>query len=71
MDTDVASKISTLMHRISGDLTASVFLIEETCSQSEFEAYRLATGKVMGEILFEVLNPVYRSFPQLKPPGLD
>jgi len=32
---------------------------------------RLAAAKVMGEMLLEVMNPLYREHPELKPEGLD
>jgi hypothetical protein len=33
--------------------------------------YRRAVGKIMGEVLLEVLNPLYAKHPTLKPPGLN
>ncbi|ROL73683.1 hypothetical protein BK634_02855 [Pseudomonas chlororaphis] len=34
-------------------------------------AYKLATGKVMGEIIEAFLNPLIRQHPELKPEQLD
>ena len=38
----------------------SIRLVQEKCSREEFKTYRLAAGKVMGEMLLEVMNPLYR-----------
>ena len=49
----------------------SILTVQKKCSLEEFKAYRLATAKVLGEILLEVLNPLYDEHPDLKPAGLD
>ncbi len=71
IDTVVAEKVSELMLNISGQIDSSVALIRDSCSSAEFESYRRAAGRVMGEILFEILNPLYAEHPSLKPPGFE
>ena len=67
----VAQQISELMLEYSGRINESILLVQETCSPQEFKTYRLAAAKVMGEMLLEVMNPLYREHPDLKPKGLD
>jgi hypothetical protein len=59
------------MQDCSSKLDESVALVRDECSAEELKKYRRAVGKVMGEILLEVLNPLYAKHPALKPPGWD
>jgi hypothetical protein len=56
---------------IAARLDASVDLVKSRCSAEEFDVYRMAVGKVMADIFVEVMNPLYRQHPDLKPAGLD
>lgn len=40
------------------------------CSSDEFSSYKLAAGKVLGEILLEVMNPIYEMHPDITPDEL-
>jgi hypothetical protein len=66
----IAKQISDLMLEFGARLDRSVELVAANCSPEEFAAYRRAVGKVMGEILLAVLNPLYDEHPSLKPPEL-
>jgi hypothetical protein len=44
--------------------------ISERCSVTESKAYRRAVGKILGEMLFEVMNPLCEKHPDLKPEEL-
>lgn len=68
---EVARQISNLMVDISRRLNSSILDVERECSSEEFKAYRRAVGSILGEILLEVMNPVYKEHPSLKPPGLE
>lgn len=65
-----ASDINVLMLELSDRLDESIRMVQETCGEEDFKIYRRAAGKIMGEILLEVLNPLYEEHPSLKPPGL-
>jgi hypothetical protein len=67
----VASEISQLMLEYGAKLNESVALVRDRCSQAEFEEYRNAVGKIMGDMLLDVMNPIYAIHPNLKPEGLD
>lgn len=68
---EVAKHISNLMLDFSAQLDTSVALVRERCSQVELEAYRLAVGRIMGDMLLEVMNPLYKIHPNLRPPEFD
>jgi hypothetical protein len=66
-----AAEINKLMLEMGAKLDASVVLVEQTCSENEFKEYRRVVGKLMGEILLEVMNPLYEMNPELKPKELE
>jgi hypothetical protein len=70
-DPKVAEQISALMLEISGRLDSSVALVNKTSTAEEAAVYRRAVGKILGEILLEVLNPLYAKHPSLKPAGFE
>lgn len=67
-DARVAKEVSDLMIELSGRLDGSV---REQCSPEEFAAYRRAVGRIMGEMLLGVLNPLYAEHPSLKPAAME
>jgi hypothetical protein len=52
-------------------LDKSVALVRDECSAEELKIYRRAVGKVLGEMLLEIMQPLYAKHPSLKPPGWD
>jgi hypothetical protein len=70
-NTAVARQISELMIGISGQLDRSIVKVKTQCSAEEFEAYKHAVGRILGDVLLEVLNPLYAEHPSLKPPQMD
>jgi hypothetical protein len=69
-DREVAKGVSELMLEIGSLLNRSVTTVQEHCSESETNQYRKIVGVIMGEMLLEVMNPIYRDHPDLKPPSL-
>jgi hypothetical protein len=65
-----AARVSQLMLEISRNLDQSLHLVEDS-PPDEQRRYKRAVGRILGEILCEVLNPLYAQHPSLKPPGLD
>jgi hypothetical protein len=59
------------MVEFSGRLDESVALVMAKCSPSEFHAYRGAVGRVLGEMLLEIMNPLCTRHPTLKPAGFE
>jgi hypothetical protein len=67
----LAREISDLMVDIGARLDRSVERVMNTCTADELKLYRRAVGAIMGEIVLNVLNPLYSEHPSLKPPQLD
>jgi hypothetical protein len=70
-DPAVAAKVSEVMVGIAGQLNESVAFVMKHSSQDEFSTYQKAVGSVMGEMLLEILNPLYKQYPSLKPPQFE
>lgn len=68
---DIAKQISELMLDISGRLDESVAIVNKSCSSAEDSVYRRAVGRILAKILIEILNPLYKEHPALKPPGME
>ena len=66
----VAEQICKLMLETGARIDDSIEQVKNQCSEKEFQSYRKAAGKVMGEILLEILNPVFKEHPELKPKEL-
>lgn len=62
---DLAAKITASMLATSRRLNESLLDARERCSDEEFQWYRRAVGKILGEMLLEVLNPIWADHPEL------
>jgi hypothetical protein len=70
-DKTVAAEISALMLEISAKLDNSVSVVQISCDESEFNIYRAAVGEIMGRMLIDIMNPIYKQHPELKPKELN
>lgn len=69
-DEAMAARVSEMMLEVGARLNESVRVVREMCSEQEFNAYRRSVGRIMGEMLLGVLNPLYEEHPMLRPAGL-
>jgi hypothetical protein len=67
----VAREINDLMLELYRQMQESIDAVKITCSEEEYRAYNRAMGMVVGTILRQVLEPLYRDNPALKPHGWD
>lgn len=70
-DEKVAVQVSESVLEVNRLLNDALRLVQEECSEAEFSEFRHAVGQVLGELLLEIVNPLYRQHPKLKPEGLD
>lgn len=70
MEINTARTISQLVLDVSGQLDESVRIAKDGCSPEEFLSYRRKVGEIMGSILIDILNPLFREHPELTPEGL-
>ena len=68
-DREAASKVLASGFEASGILDQSIHHVIASGTPDQVTAYKRAVGKVMAEILFQILNPVLHEFPDLAPNG--
>jgi hypothetical protein len=67
---EIAKHVSNLMIEFGRRLDASVTLVRDHGTPEELNLYRRAVGKIMGDMLLEIMNPLYAKHPNLKPEQL-
>jgi hypothetical protein len=70
LDKEIASQVNELMLEYSAKLDQSLKTVMDNCSAQEFKSYRDAVGQLMGIMLLDVMNPIYKQHPDLKPEQL-
>jgi hypothetical protein len=68
---ETAKNISDLMIGYVDKLGVSVSLVASSCSEAELRYYKRAVGVVLAAMFDEIMDPLYREYPDLKPPQLD
>ena len=69
-DKETASKINDLMLEFSKKLNESALLVQQDCPDPEFQNYKKAVGYIMGRMFMDVMRPIYKDHPDLKPEQL-
>jgi len=71
MDASVAREINELMLKYGAELNSSVGLVKSHCTKEEFESYRGAVARILGYMFLDIMNPLYREHPELKPSDFE
>jgi hypothetical protein len=67
---DAARKVVALLLDASGAIDQSVAEVRDHGTSEELKAYAKVAGGILGKILSEGLNPLFRQHPELVPPEL-
>jgi hypothetical protein len=70
IDKETAIEVSGELQNAFNSLDNAMRIIQERCSQREFEAFRSEAGKVAGGVYF-LLEPLWRAYPDIAPEGLE
>jgi hypothetical protein len=70
MDEKSAEIVSREMLDLAARLDASIALMQIHLPPTDYVNYRGAVGELMGRMLIEFMNPLYKQYPALKPPQL-
>ena len=62
-----AEELSIALLRVMGLLNESAAFVKDKDSKENWDAYRGAVGKAMGEVALELAEPLYARFPDLRP----
>lgn len=69
-DQRVAAVIAQLMLEYGAKLDESVAKVQSVCTEDELNEYKQVVGKIMGLMLTDVMNPIFKTHPALKPSEL-
>ncbi|MDX1914884.1 MAG: hypothetical protein SFU55_04805 [Methylophilus sp.] len=69
-DYKIAIDVLNVLDECSEKINETIRLVQNQCSQEEFEAYRNAAGFVMGYIYTEIVAPLHHKHPSLEPDEL-
>jgi hypothetical protein len=67
MNKQTAAQIVAVMTEVGEKLNDSVRLVRDESSSDSFNSYRDSVGKIMGIMFFDIINPVFEKYPDLKP----
>lgn len=67
MDQDTARQVDHLSRNANAALNEAIRVVQSSCAPEEFEAFRLAVGKIMGAVVIDVLQPLYAAHPEIVP----
>ena len=71
MNLETATEINKLMLECTERLNHSVQLVLESSETREFSEYRKTVGNnIMGQIFCDVLAPIYKKYPAIRPKEL-
>ena len=67
MRRDAAEKINALMLECTTKINESIRIVMDTCDEDEFVLYRRTAGRIMGDVFLDILDPIYKEYPDLDP----
>lgn len=65
-----AERVNVAVLEASRSLEESITYVAEGEDGTEFQKYRDVVSHILVAILFDILNPLYRQYPDLAPKGL-
>jgi hypothetical protein len=65
MNRELAEKIVILLTNQTRELNDVLLNIQQECEEVEFSFYRRGFGKVMGYMLTDILNPIFKEHTDL------
>ena len=71
MERNQAQRTMELMTQVSMQMNDCLLQMRGSCTEAEFRRYRSAFGRVLGEILLGIINPIAEEYPDLRPAGLE
>ncbi|WP_153020685.1 hypothetical protein [Pseudomonas sp. BMS12] len=66
-DHGLAVEISRILLEVSGRIDETIAIVHQQSSELESQEYCRAAGAIMGAILTEILNPIFKSHPEIAP----
>ena len=71
MDRNTAVKVCAIADEIMSQAGQLLDVVNESCGPDERTLLHKPLARVIGEVDLEILEPIYRTYPDLRPGGLE
>jgi hypothetical protein len=71
MDKDTAVKVTKHIEAMIDEANEMLYLVNNSCPQDVRQRFQQVLGTAVAEIDLELLEPIYKEFPDLRPDGLE
>jgi hypothetical protein len=71
MERSDAEKISLLVNEMFDRINQVLFIVNNSTDVAPRKNTQMALGKVIAELDLEILEPIYKQFPELRPPDIE
>lgn len=71
MEKETAAKITARMESCMHLLSEIVQIADADCSENESKVVRRGIGFILSEMQERIMDPIYRTYPDLVPSGVD
>lgn len=71
MDREVALKVNGLIEQMIGIANEVLFIVNNSSDDGNKKKIQIALGTAIAEIDLEILEPIYKQFPDLRPPEME
>ena len=68
---EVAREVHQMVRDSFEMLVSSTAIVKENCSSEEYRNYNEVVGRIAKIVMFDILEPLYKEQPALKPQGWD
>lgn len=71
MEKVTATKIAEHLDAMFEHANEVLYLVNNTCSREERDRYQEVLGTVVTELDLELMEPIYKAFPELRPDDME
>ena len=71
MDKETAKQVIDRLFACTDSLDGTVHLVKTKCDQETYTAYRDAIAKIMADIAWDVMEKIFKQYPDLRPYELE
>ena len=68
---EAAKSVLEVFLNINGQMDESIRTVEHKTSPEEHKAFKRAVGHVMYEVFEQIVEPICKKHPSLRPPGME
>ena len=70
-DGDLAASVNSKLRSCYQLLEESIWEVNGQCDEEQAKAFRQKIGNLFSILVFDLMEPLYKAHPELKPPGWE